>query len=76
MTDTEPTLCRMGSNMPKPCPFPVTVARPDESGKAEPELCAFHAALIPLTDEVDELNVCLELVRGYLEAVRQEPYLT
>ena len=72
-TEAQGARCRMGSKMPKPCPFPATESHPDDSPDNGPTLCAFHAALMPLSAEADWLGVSLELTRTYLKAVRRQP---
>ena len=66
---TELKLCIMGSATEIPCVFPATVALPHKSLE-DGGLCVFHAAMEPLVDESNELDVCLELVRTYLEDAR------
>ncbi len=65
--------CHMGRKMPKPCPFPATVATPGRYPEDTPTLCAFHAAIMPLNEEADELNISLDLTRTYLIGVRRQP---
>jgi hypothetical protein len=64
--------CLMGRSTETPCPFPATEPVPHWL-EEEPELCAFHAATVPLADESDEIGVCLELVRAYLKGARRHP---
>ncbi len=54
---------------PKPCPFSATVSLPDRLPENEPQFCEFHAAILPLVDEVDELGVS----QAYLKAARRHP---
>ncbi len=59
--------------MPKPCRFPATVSLPDWLPDDGPQLCEFHAAILPLADEVDELGISQSLARTYLEAACRHP---
>ena len=61
-TKTETHTCNMGRATDSPCPFPGVVERWEGS-----YLCAFHAATQPLQDESEEMNVALDLLKGYVE---------
>jgi hypothetical protein len=71
-TEAAAERCIMGGSTESPCPFPATEPAPWWS-EEEPELCAFHAATVPLADESDEIGVCLELVRAHLKGARRHP---
>ncbi len=73
MTKETANPCRMGSKMPKPCPFPATVPMPDLDPEEGPTLCEFHAALVPHNEQIDQLSISLSLTRTYLKAVRRQP---
>jgi hypothetical protein len=68
----ETKLCLLGRSTESPCPFPATEAPSYMLPEGEPQLCAYHAAQEPLAEESNELGVCLELVRAYLEGARDQ----
>jgi hypothetical protein len=68
MTETKKDLgaCITGGSTDAPCPYPATVELPHKFPDGV-GLCAFHAATEPLVNEVNELGVVVELLRGYLK---------
>jgi hypothetical protein len=61
--------CIYGQSTKKPCPRPGTVAQPDRLGEGV-KICEVHAALTPLTEEVDDLALALEMFKEWDEWAR------
>jgi hypothetical protein len=61
--------CIYGQSTDKPCPRPGTVEQPDRLGEGV-KICEVHAALTPLTEEVDDLALALEMFKEWDEWAR------
>ncbi len=67
-------LCIVGQSTDSGCIYPATESLPHRFGRqGEPHMCAYHAALDPLWDDVNEMNLSLVLVRAYLKGARHHP---